>query len=450
MTRSKTYAPLIRLTSTVAAILLALTGCGDTKRKSATPVPSQRNGESVPSAELRYQDVRPVLSDSGRRLTFLSGRSNIAMRAMKFDLDVADAAAARVTADDAITSETDALLSPSGEWILILGTKASSRDLFLVPFAGGATVQLTTDAEIEGNLAFSPDSQLYAFIRRSNPRSGGRIVVGRIGAGSTAETQPIGSETEVVDGLAWIPVSSGWRLATARRNSGVLDWSIRDFATWEAAPQAQALALVSGFVPADATPQLETSATRVTAVRSVRPLGSRLIGEVGENVDAARQYVVRSEPALFDATGTDVSLATPPMLDIRRASLSANGDRLLVLGKESVRCKVEEPASTRTTLVDVATTAGGTSSRLFLKADTVVGPWQLVASPCGPLAADGVTPAILDFSVVDAIWAKSADPATATIAYVSTVTGDPEVRVIVRSSDPTTIVEVSKNAKPAQ
>ncbi len=71
--------------------------------------------------------------------------------------------------DDAeqITSDQASLIwfdvSPDGEWLAVSSDRRGNQDIWVLPAAGGAPRQLTTDPSIDLGPAWSPDGQLIAF-----------------------------------------------------------------------------------------------------------------------------------------------------------------------------------------------------------------------------------------------------------------------------------------------
>ena len=71
--------------------------------------------------------------------------------------------------------------SPDGNWIAFTSDRAEDRndDIYLVPFAGGPTTRVTTDAqnEAEKSLDWSPDGKWIAFARGNLEREASSIYI---------------------------------------------------------------------------------------------------------------------------------------------------------------------------------------------------------------------------------------------------------------------------------
>ena len=416
--------------------------CGREKNTTKKAVPSQRNGESVPSAAIKWQDLHPRLSADGSKLVFVSGRSD-SYRIWKWEKNPeAQTPPTRLATDDLGASESLAEISPDGSWVLVQLTRSAQTDLSLLPFAGGQSVNVTNDKQIETDFAFSPDSKLFVFIRRASPRAGGQIVLGSVGDGSAPTLTALGADTDKIVEVSWIPATSGYSLATATRSESALTWTKRSFAAVEDAASAELTTFAEGIPQASGISVADSSQDKFLTAQAVRPVGQLTGQEIGRETDPARQYVIRSQAISVGLDGTKTVTSPASVLDVRTGSLDSTGAQALLLGKEMVRCALGDTPASRGVLMQVA--VDGTNPVRMIPKKTGDS-WSVVSDPCDVSGENGA----LDFGVIDFHWNKSLSAPV--IAVVTNFSGDPEVRLLTKdaASGSMVVTEVSANAKPS-
>jgi hypothetical protein len=440
----RVFLPVVsrRLMIGFLAVAAFVSACGREKTTVKKAVPSQRNGESVPSAEVKWQDISPRLSADGNKLVFVSGRSG-AYRIWKWERSIENqTTATRLTKDDTYIAESLAELSPDGSWVLSQVSRNAQTDLILAPFSGESSVVISDDSLVETDFVFSPDSALFAFIRRTSPRTGGQVVLGRIGDGTAPTLVALGETTDKVVDLSWIPATTGYTLAHATRSESALTWIRRSFTSLDDAPSVEPSTLVESLAQHSGVSVADGAQDKFLTVQSIRPAG-RVIGqEIGNEADPARQYIIRSQAVVISSDGSQSTSSPASILDVRVGALDATGAQAMLLGKEMLRCTQADPPASRGIMMQVATD-GTNPVRWVPKRTGEI--WSVVSDPCD-VSGESVA---LDFQLIDLHWNKNAT--SPVVAFVTNFSGDPEVKIISKdgASGVMTLTDISANARPA-
>jgi eukaryotic-like serine/threonine-protein kinase len=115
--------------------------------------------------------------------------------------------------------------SPDGRWVAFLEIKGDSREIFVVPAAGGAPVNVTNHPDADYLPAWSPDSSRLAFV---SERDGGpRIWVQAIDGGRPrGEAQRLTTGALVEQFPAWSP--DGTRVVFVSGTAGATEVAVAD------------------------------------------------------------------------------------------------------------------------------------------------------------------------------------------------------------------------------
>lgn len=427
-------------------VLLAglLAGCEGGTVTKAKPVPAQRNGRSVISVSKQFVDALPSISADGGRIVFISGRTGTD-RAFRSEYASGQtvAAPARVTADDGLTKETFATISPDGAWVALTAVKDGNADVYLADFAGTSYKAVTADSNGEYAVAFSPDSKLIAFISSTAAGTAGRLTIASIGDGSTFQTQALGSDDQTFTGFLW--GSGQYTLFGIYRDktSGKQALAEFKFADVAAAASATSTVLFSDF-PATAR-SVVSSQSIFYAQRS--STSGRTVGETGTAPQSGPLYAVINEAATRSLTtdSTATAWTSLPTVDAHPLGVSNDGADVFSLTRKVIRCAAEE-ASSYITVLMIAATDGSNPADIIIRANPS-GVYDLGSDPCARTFTDG-TAATIDFTITDARFSAQSTRATYRAAAVSLATGDPEIILIEKAADGTTNrVAISQNPK---
>ncbi|MEY4629986.1 MAG: hypothetical protein RIQ81_106 [Pseudomonadota bacterium] len=389
-------------------------------------------------------------------MVFESGRTGNGVRIFKAGLPsdpspdtAAPDAPSRLTGDDSLASETNPVVSADGARVALIGTDASgNRSAWSVPWAGGAATMLSVSGEQVFDLGFSPDSALFAY--GSILASGATAVT----VVDTANPQTRGTLTtgaRKVGGLRWLATGAGYKLATISL-SGATGVSVTNIETWTfnnvAGVAAAAATTLTGKATVaaqdDLSAWLTQDANKIITVQSLTPSADRSVGEIGPGALSERKIFARQELLFLDpGTGAE-SVGDNPQGDVI-LGVSASQNLTLVAVNETTRC-LAGGLSSRASILKVSATPATASSfeRLVVRKTSTGKTFDLVSDPCDvTLVTEG---AALDLAAGEAVISGGAITGNLTVAYVSVITGDPEVLVIRRGSGSTKVWDVSANS----
>lgn len=429
--------------------------CGGESKKqpnAAAPGPAGRQF----SNDLKLYDGRPALSLDGLKLAFESGRAVSSIRIFKAGIPAdpsqdnsAPEAPARLTGDDALASETNPVLAGDGTQVAFIGTDSSgNRGAWSVAWTGGAAVLLSQPGEQVFDLGFSPDSTLLAYgaVLASGAFT---VTVLDIATPQTRATLTTGSRA--ISGLRWLSTGAGYKLATISPFV-VAGLSVSRVETWPfngvtGVASATATTLTDNATDAaqdNLSTWLAEDASKIITAKSLTPSADRSVNEVGPGALADRKIFARQDLIFLDpGTGVE-SLGDTPQGDVI-LGLGASQNLTMVTAAETTRCQAGG-LSGRAAILKISATPATTSSfeRLVVRKTSSGKTFDLVNDPCdATLVADGVA---LDLAAGEAMINGSAAAGSMTVAYVSVITGDPEVLVIRRASGSTRVWDVSGNS----
>ena len=442
-----------------SALLISLTqGCGST---TATPTPAATPGPSGRyfSGDIKLFDGAPSLSSDGLKLAFESGRSKTGddyrLRIFKVTIDSdpnqPTGAPSRLTDNDDLISETSPVMSSDGNNVTFIGgTSTGSRGVYITPWAGGTTTKFSTDGEQVYSQGISPDSTLIAYAAIDSTTGSSSVIV--VDAGNSATRATLATGSRKISGLRWLRAGAGYKLATVSlaESSGASVTRIEawTFANIAGVASASASTLTEKSVMAssdDAARWIAQDGTKILTVQRLTPASTRSVGEVGAGALADRQIYVRNDLLLLDP-----NTAAESQMDSAVASaitgISASTSATILTGNETARCISGSLPSKITTMKLSATPAVATSyERIVVRKTSSELTFDVINDPCDTtLTGDGV---LLDTAPGDLVLSDGATTSTLSAAYVSVITGDPEVIVIRRASGTTKAWDASSNIK---
>ena len=438
-----------------SALLISLTqGCGST---TATPTPAATPGPSGRyfSGDIKLFDGAPSVSSDGLKLAFESGRSNSILRVFKVEINSdpnqPTGAPSRLTDNDDLISETSPVMSSDGNNVTFIGgTSTGSRGVYITPWAGGTTTKFSTDGEQVYSQGISPDSTFIAYAAIDSTTGSSSVIV--VDAGNSAARATLATASRKITSLRWLRAGAGYKLATVSlaESSGasVTRIEIWTFANIAGVASASAATLTEKSVMAssdDAARWIAQDGTKILTVQRLTPASTRSVGEVGAGALADRQIYVRNDLLLLDPN-TSAESQMDSAVASAITGISASTSATILTGNETARCISGSLPSKITTMKLSATPAVATSYERIVVRKTSAGlTFDVVNDPCdAELTGEGVA---LDTAPGDLVLSDGATTSTLSAAYVSVITGDPEVIVIRRASGITKAWDASSNIK---
>ena len=438
-----------------SALLISLTqGCGST---TATPTPAATPGPSGRyfSGDIKLFDGAPSVSSDGLKLAFESGRSNSILRVFKVEINSdpnqPTGAPSRLTDNDDLISETSPVMSSDGNNVTFIGgTSTGSRGVYITPWAGGTTTKFSTDGEQVYSQGISPDSTFIAYAAIDSTTGSSSVIV--VDAGNSAARATLATASRKITSLRWLRAGAGYKLATVSlaESSGasVTRIEIWTFANIAGVASASAATLTEKSVMAssdDAARWIAQDGTKILTVQRLTPASTRSVGEVGAGALADRQIYVRNDLLLLDPN-TSAESQMDSAVASAITGISASTSATILTGNETARCISGSLPSKITTMKLSATPAVATSYERIVVRKTSAGlTFDVVNDPCdAKLTGEGVA---LDTAPGDLVLSDGATTSTLSAAYVSVITGDPEVIVIRRASGVMKAWDASNNIK---
>lgn len=380
----------------IIAILnsFSLLSCGgshkDSDSDNQTP---PRSGVEVIPIDVKYYDALPDISADGKRIVFISGRDKGTLRAFKYDQTVGSQVSRLTQTDATFDIEKGVFVSPDGKWVILSALKDGKTNLFLKDFA--LTIQtehqITNDAGLKSQIAFSPDSKIIAYMRQ-DPTSGRReIWVAQINTdGTSSDPQMISSSSQDELNPVFQPLAtgaSGYALVTVVPDLRSSQSSIvrRSFETFESAKSATKTDIATGLRLAAEIP-LTASKNGVYITVKV-PLGDAKYREItpGGSVTTTKKAGILNTAMFLDTSTKALTDLTLPALGILSQSIGQD-DFGIFLTKAIFSCKADS-LSYGTAMISYVKSTGKTS---FLIPRTKADQNQFEVSPdfCTTTRAD--------------------------------------------------------------
>jgi hypothetical protein len=436
----------------VAAMVLTQ-GCGSSKTTQPTVATAGPSGRTF-SGDIKYYDGAPSLSSDGLKLAFESGRDNGTLRVFKVTVpsdptpgDATTGAPERLTTSSDLTSETSPAVSPDGANVGFIGNTADgSRGIYVTPWAGGTASKFSGDGEFAFSHGFSPDSALVAYAARAN----GATVVVVVDATNTTSRANLPTGTRNITGIRWLRAGAGYKLATVSlvESSGqsitrVEAWPFNNLAGVAAAAASNVTDKSVMASSDDPSRWLADNGTQIVTVKALTPSVDRFVNETGAGALADRKIFARNDLLMIDAgTGAESAIDSPVGSSV--AGVSASTNAILLVATEVTRC-VAEGLTARVTIMKLSATpaVAGSYERLVVRKTSSGLTFEVISDPCDvTMTGEGV---MIDLLPGDAIISPAATTSSLTAAYVSVMTGDPEVIVIRRGSGTTKAWGASNN-----
>lgn len=450
------------------SVLVLNSGCPDGKKDGPVSELPLRSGSLIEPTAAQYNDLRPSLSESGKRLVFVSGRETTtaadSLKAFKADWPEGQAPGtpARVTSAD-IGYEREARISPDGNWVVLTVQKDGKSDLWLRAFDGTTdAVRLTDDALDESEPTFSPDSALLAWISRD--AVAGTSQAWGLAVADKATKKQLSGATDFVTELFWL--AGTYQLAIGTQTDFISSATAVNTISFAAVADAQAAArtawLSGQYIVAD---QPRSSGSTALYARKAVPIGTKLSPALSGG-DAPRQNTVLSEPVFATLGGATTAFAAPPGFEVLNVGgVTADATAGFVVLRTFYRAT--SGAMTCDVLGGVyryasgiaALAADASSSTLYVPRTTATeGAFEVAKDYCDMTRADAST-GRADDKIVSVVANGAATKDKFRALYVTRFTqhfdetctlkaGDPEIYALEVNGTTKTIAPVSSNRAP--
>lgn len=440
----------------VSVFACFLTSCDGAKSKGPATNPTQRNGRSLSNVETKYVDQFPALSADALKLIYLSGKDDKVLRVRKASRSAGGgfSETSRLSSSTGLLTETEAALSPNGNYVLIQGTTTAGVALVLCNWAGDICTVVTTTPWGKGHFGFSPDSTAFYYL--SGPSSAAATLYT---ADITSPTTPnrVGLATNWYTAL-WIPAASGYKIVALERTAtdGAANVQLFTFASVGTATSATGTTVASNVSTASILRPSPlggsngaVASTALLVIQPVTPSAELVALEVG-NIEYSATNVQRKIPlenqvTLYSLDGSASSKVSTSGYETVTAILTSDGNTIFSLDRVAGRCTGEDVLTYGTT-ISVTSISQKSTAPIYLKTPADLSLAPVSATGFCDRTVDGKTTSS-EFGIYSLSANAAASTSTYTLAWSSDMTGDPEVFVMDVSGTTKTIWNVSQNRK---
>lgn len=361
-------ARILKRIAVVGLLAEVVFGCGkSSKSKVSKEVPTRSGGE-VESTSIQFYDGEPILSATGERIAYVSGRTStptsLSIKAFWADwpLGGKPQSPRRVTSVD-LGQEREISMSPDGTLMVLGVTQSGQKDLYLQTLNEVKQPQaLTSDKSLETIGEFSPDSRLYAWTVREGTKT--RVKVIAITTASTVDPTTVvtlGADFDGQIAVTWVPTSTAntYKLLLTKTASGNLS-SFED-ASFSTITELSSIALVPIKLPAPYSNGIslkrgsKPKATLKSLILTVE-MGSSIQETIERVGDAPvpekftkEKIGVQSKVQVFDWKTLEVVPLTtassePIGFDALATSFAGDGKFGVILSRSLFKCTEDEAA----------------------------------------------------------------------------------------------------------
>ena len=271
-----------------------------------------------------------------------------------------------------------------------------------------------------------------------------------VDAGNATSRAVLSTGTRNITGMRWLRAGAGYKLATVSllESTGqsitrVEAWTFNNVAGVAASTSVTVTDKSLMASADDPARWLADDGNKIMTVRALSPSVDRFVSETGAGALPDRKIFARNDLLLIDpGTLAEGSMDSPAGSSI--TGISASTAVTLVVATEVARCAADGLAARVATLKLSATPATASSyERLIVRKTSSSLTFDMVSDPCDTtLTGEGV---MLDLAPGDGVISPGATSSSLTAAYVSVITGDPEIIVIRRASGTTKVWDASNN-----
>lgn len=424
-------------------------GGGGDDDKSSVP---ERSGDEIPFEQIEHFDEKPDISADGQKIIFVSGRDKT-LKVYKYERG---GSPSRLTEDkDDLGVEMEASLSPDGQWVLVLANKDASVNLYLQDFDGNLDPQKISDSaeEVESDMIFSPDSELFAFLRRDAVTGNKKLHIGRVSStGTVLNVTDVSVDDVDETNPAWIEQSgeSSYILVTrsetnANFKSSLISRQITrsgdSFSVTQRSILTETLDVrsVVDFVGSSrgvfyAAPNLNDDYKR----EPVTPPGDH---------GADKQIAISSMPRLYEISDGVISSFSPPGSEVLKLSSSSDGQMGVWSMREAYACQENLDYGVTMVVFDNSKSLDEDKySRLIPLTATEENKYVVASGVCNKTRSDE-SEGEFDRKIVAAKINANATSEAYTVVYVTHRSGDFEVYAFESANGEYTFYDVSNNRR---
>lgn len=389
----------------MAVTLIILAGCERGQERKEISEPPLRAGSLAIPIDSAYIDDRPSLSSDGRRLVFVSGRTsagrpNLKVFKAEWPEGQAPSEVTRLTTDDELGLERDAVISPDGQYVLINASIGGQSHLYLTDFIGDVSPLRVTDEtagyDAELSYAFSPDSKLIAWISRNLDAATSVLriaeIVDHMRIGQVSEVKT--SESFVSD-FVWVATTPGYAMAigSSPKGAGKFEYELVKFNNLlEAASTLRTSSLMKDVVPLTNVRPVANS-QRLFVGRRILPAGSRQVRQVGDFQSDTPQIIDANSEIFSVSFGLDsASVDTDvfgelPGSDVLALGATSDNSAVFVLERNAWQCASDLEIRYGSSIVQAASDLSS-FKRIVPRTGAVVGTWDVADDYCERVRSD--------------------------------------------------------------
>jgi hypothetical protein len=361
--------------------------------------------------------------------------------------------------DSDLGNEDEAILSPTGEWVLVKANKNGDSSLYLVSYDSSATIrQVIDDGSYFNGLKFSTDGQYAGYVSVSKNLIGVARALAVSGSGDVTPTT-ISEGNDHVELVTWQPVQTGHRLVwtiNSSESSGTFDIKARTFSDLT---QLGSQESIFTSIPIQGASGLLATSQDIFAAINRQGASAPKVKKFSDVETETAEINVRSELVKLK----DTAIGNQPWFDVLGAQLSQDGSSGFVLGRMWARC-ADEVADRFVTGISVFDLSGSSAVTWYVprvskdnKTEQGRDPltFELAKSPCDLKNAGGTIHRI-DGSIVAFAVNQDATPSNFRAFYVTRLSryvdsecrskiGDLEIMALEKTEARTQFFPVAQN-----
>jgi hypothetical protein len=433
----------------VISLAAGLAACGGSHSTRDISEPPQRGGSELETVSARYTDYKPSIDAAGDAVVFISGRAADAadplFKAYKIAWPAAGAPgkAERLTDDKiptATAAETEAVLSPAGDWVALVAVDEEQPDLYLIRFSDQKAVRVTDNADVESAPQFSPDGKLLSWQSFKTATGARTILIADVSAAPAApgSQHALTTADDDVNGPgfwrtgAMAPYVYVVQLVDPEKPAASL-FEARSFAGAGAAEEAAKSGWLTGFNFVNSPYSVKGADDKAVLIRNVLASEGKQSVQSGD-LEKATLTPVDSEPvfAAYDSA-MPAAFEQPPGILALSVDIVKAGDLAVWVEREMYRCVDATAPHYGTGLLAGATSPGDFTRYVPLtgaKKDT----WELSANVCDNVRADK-SKGVVDDKIVNAVVAAGGTATEARVVYVSQFSAARDVNCVYKTGD---------------
>ncbi len=430
-------------------LFISLNRCGGSSQVDNNPLPVARGGQSVSTPASQYEDFSPALNSSGSKILFVSTRTQVGStfprRLWKstFTSGTGASSPVRLLNSDRFDYEQDPVLSADGLSVLFTAKKDQLISLVLAKYDDPSSAQIVTSSFLfPPKYTFSADSLLFAYVVKATAT---QSILAVASVASPTNVMNFTVDGETISGLFWGSSQAGYQLSWVS-STAIFEKKVSSisFANLNAISSAVKQPWLSGIYFDNFL--FGVNGTQVLLSSRVDPQGSKTVPVLG-NVTTPTVFNKRNELQLFNfPASTATTFTNYNAISTRYRFVSQDGLSVFALGLFPLQCQGDANPNYQSifSILNVATNSAET--KIIPRTATAVNSWEIGNDPCNKKRADGQDGAF-DFQMTELVVNSLGTSQNNVALYVTTQSGDQEVRAIETLLGSSKIYEVSSNKK---